>query len=81
MKENLTIGWQYCKDILPEEKETKNGYWENEDLLLIKWDKYDSIELAVLTRINGALIWQIPDHDNAEITEVSQWMRIPHVLE
>jgi hypothetical protein len=70
-------GWQFCKDMLPEEKHTKKGYWENEDLLLIKWDKHDSLELAVLTRINGALIWEIPDHGNAEISEVSQWMHIP----
>jgi hypothetical protein len=73
----VVSGWQFCKDILPEEKHTKKGYWENEDLLLIKWDKRDSLELAVLTRLNGVLIWEIPDHGNAEISEVSQWMHIP----
>ena len=70
-------GWQFCKDILPEEKHTNKGYWENEDLLLIKWDKYDSLEIAVLTRKGGALIWEIPNHGDAEMSEVSQWMLIP----
>jgi hypothetical protein len=77
LQQTAVSGWQFCKDILPEEKHTKKGYWGNEDLLLIKWDKHDSLELAVLTRTNGALIWEIPDHGNAEMSEVSQWMRIP----
>ena len=70
-------GWQFCKDKLPQEQFAKNGVWDNEQLLLVKWDKHDSLELAVLTRINGALIWEIPDHDNVEMSEVSQWMQIP----
>ena len=77
LQQTAVSGWQFCKDVLPEEKHTNKGYWENDDLLLIKWDKHDSLELAVLTRINGALIWEIPDHGNAEMSEVSQWMRIP----
>jgi hypothetical protein len=69
--------WKLCKEVLPEVRQTKKGYWENEELVLIKWDKYQSFELAVLIRINGALVWEIPDHGNAEMSEVSQWLQIP----
>jgi len=75
--QDAVSGWQFCKDKLPEEQFTINGVWENEQLSLVKWDKYDSLELAVLTRVNGVLVWEIPNFSTVDLSEVSQWMRIP----
>jgi len=76
LSKGAVSGWQNCKYKFPEEKQSK-ALWDNEDLLLIKWNKHNSIEIAVLTRINGALIWEMPDHGYAEINEVDYWMQIP----
>jgi hypothetical protein len=70
-------GWHLCKDKLPKEQICVDGVWKNEQLLLIKWDKHDSLELGVLTRINGILIWEIPNFSTVNLYEVSQWMYIP----
>lgn len=68
-------GWLSCSESLPEAKQYKSGIIPNEDLVIIKWDKHDSYEFAALKRSKFGLIWEIPDHGFAEISEVSKWKR------
>lgn len=68
-------GWLSCSESLPEAKQYKSGIIPNEDLVIIKWDKHDSYEFAVLKQSQFGLIWDIPDHGFAEISEVSKWKR------
>ena len=75
-KEVELNGWISVKDRLPELLQSRN-LWNNDDLCLIKWEKHDSLELAVLTEGEGVTVWEIPDHGYAEMNEVNYWMPIP----
>lgn len=68
--------WISVEDSLPKEVSQDGMCYENEDLVIIKWEKHNSYEFAALTRIGGALIWDIPDHGLAEMSDVKEWMHI-----
>lgn len=49
---------------------------ENDDLLLLKYKPYGSLEFGVLRRTNHCTYWEIPDVGNCVIEEVTHWRPI-----
>lgn len=71
----LEDDWISVYDRLPVELSNKVGAYDNEDLVIILHEKFKSYEFAALTRQNGALVWDMPDHGFAEMSEVKYWKR------
>lgn len=65
--------WISVDDRLPDVVITKEGVIENKDLVVIFNERYGSYEFAILTRANGALVWNMPDHGYAEMSDVKIW--------
>lgn len=73
IQEQKQSEWISVDDRLPEEDNSKDVCIDNNKLFMIYWSKHKSYEFAYLTRQDSALIWCIPDHGFAELSEVTYW--------
>lgn len=67
--------WRNVKMELPEIHDN-NSTVENEDLVIIKLPKYNSYEFAVLVKVDGKLVWDLPDVGTFELHEIVEWRPI-----
>ena len=69
--------WIPVEEELPEPISSPNGIIDNNDLLILKYIKYDSYEFGILIQdSDGVKYWDIPNLGVFEINEVSHWRRI-----
>ncbi len=67
--------WRNAKMELPEIHDN-NSTVENEDLVIVKLPKYNSYEFAELVKVDGKLVWDVPDVGTFELHEIVEWRPI-----
>lgn len=80
---DFKAGVEFAQRWIPVEEElpnplprNKSGIIDNDDLLLLKYIPYYSLEFGVLRELNGELYWEIPDVGNAPLADVTHWRPI-----
>lgn len=68
--------WIPVEEELPEVIDFSKGFIENDDLLILKCSKYDSLEFGVLRELNGKKYWEVPDVGSFKISEITHWRAV-----
>ncbi|MBP9790724.1 MAG: hypothetical protein KBD57_09310 [Bacteroidia bacterium] len=82
-KKAFKSGVEFAQRWIPVEKElpeplpiNDSGVIENEDLLLLKYKPFSSLEFGVLRQNKYDTYWELPDIGNVPIDNITHWRPI-----